>query len=142
MITLASPGEAQEFLEYYTKTLHLSNKSARLVADYFEKTFQRTPDYFSAPVFASALTIPGLVIHDEDDRETPFYHAERIHKAWKKSRLIKTKGYGHNLKAQEVVNEVIRFVNDPVSELREASMPVNVPHWPHKKEITQEQRYL
>ena len=128
MITLASPGEAQEFLEYYTKTLHLSKKSARLVADYFEKTFQRTPDYFSAPVFASALTIPGLIIHDEDDRETPFYHAERIHKAWKNSRLIKTKGYGHNLKAPEVVNEVVRFVDNPASEFREASVAVNIPH--------------
>lgn len=112
MIALASPGEAQEFLDFYTQTLQLSKKSARLVSDHFEKTFQKAPGYFSAPAFASALKIPGLIIHDEDDSETSFHHAERIHSAWKNSKLIKTKGYGHNLKAPEVINEVINFVND------------------------------
>jgi pimeloyl-ACP methyl ester carboxylesterase len=113
MIALASPGEAQEFLDFYSNTLRLSAKSMRLIADYFEKTFQKTPADFSAPVFAQSLNIPGLIIHDADDKETPFVHAERIHKAWKKSRLIKTRGYGHNLKSQDVVDEVVRYVNDP-----------------------------
>ncbi len=115
LVTLASPGEAQEFFDFFRKTLQLSKKSERLVVSYFEKTFEKTPDFFSAPAFASALKIPGLIIHDEDDRETPFYHAERIHKAWKNSRLIKTKGYGHNLKAPAVIDEVIKFVADPSS---------------------------
>ena len=115
MIGLASPGEAREFFDFYTKSLGLTKKCTQLIVNRFEETFQKTPDFFSAPVFASYLKIPGLIIHDEDDRETPFYHAERIHNAWKNSKLIKTKGYGHNLKSPEVVKEVIQFINGPSS---------------------------
>lgn len=113
MIALASPGEAREFFDFFSQTLNLSKKSTQLVTQYFERTFQRTPDYFSAPSFAAAVNVPGLIIHDEDDPETPFYHAERIHRAWKNSRLIKTKGYGHNLRSQDVVSEVVKFVKEP-----------------------------
>jgi pimeloyl-ACP methyl ester carboxylesterase len=114
IITLASPGEAQEFFNFFMNTLNLSNKTTKLVTDHFKETFQKTPDYFSAPAFASAVKIPGLIIHDEGDPETPFYHAERIHHAWKNSRLIKTKGYGHNLRAPEVLHDVVKFVKDSI----------------------------
>jgi len=116
IIALASPGEAQEFFDFYAKMLRLSRKSTQLIVDRFIEVFNKTPEFFSAPTFAASLTIPGLIIHDEDDNETPFYHAERIHSAWKKSKLIKTKGFGHNLKSNEVVKEVIQFVNDPASD--------------------------
>lgn len=114
IITLASPGEAQEFFDFFSGTLNLSKKSTQLVVQYFERTFQKKPDYFSAPAFASAVKIPGLIIHDESDLETPFHHAERIHKAWKNSKLIKTKGYGHNLRSPVVVDEVVKFVREPL----------------------------
>jgi pimeloyl-ACP methyl ester carboxylesterase len=115
IITLASPGEAQEFFDFYKRSLRLSKKTSQLIVNRFEETFQKTPEFFSAPVFASSLKIPGLIIHDVEDSETPFHHAERIHRAWKNSKLIRTKGFGHNLKSQEVVKEVIQFVNDPLS---------------------------
>ncbi len=114
IVALASPGEAQEFFNFYKKSLRLSDRCAKLVIDRFEETFQRNPSFFSAPVFASSLTIPGLIIHDEEDKETDFEHAQRIHKSWKNSRLIKTKGFGHNLKSPDVVREVIQFVKEPV----------------------------
>ena len=113
IISLASPGEAQEFFDFFKNTLNLSKKTTTLVTEYFQKTFEKTPEYFSAPAFASAVKIPGLIIDDEDDLETPFYHAERIHHAWKNSRLIRTKGYGHNLRSSEVLDNVVRFVKEP-----------------------------
>lgn len=116
IVALASPGEAQEFFDFYAKSLRLTDKSTKLITRRFQQVFQRTPEFFSAPGFAESLTIPGLIIHDEDDNETPFYHAERIHHAWKNSKLIKTKGLGHNLKSTEIVKEVVRFVKDPLAE--------------------------
>jgi len=115
IITLASPGEAAEFFDFFTRMLRLSDKTTQLITKRFIDIFQKTPSFFSAPAFASSLTIPGLIIHDEGDDETPFYHAERIHKAWKKSKLMKTKGFGHNLKSLEVMKEVVQFVHDPLS---------------------------
>ncbi|HKZ37740.1 MAG TPA: alpha/beta hydrolase [Chryseolinea sp.] len=118
IVAMASPGEAQEFFNFYKKSLDLSDRCSKLVIDRFEETFQRTPSFFSAPVFASSLTIPGLIIHDEEDKETSFNHAQRIHQCWRNSKLIKTKGFGHNLKSPEVVREVIQFVNEPVEYCR------------------------
>ena len=115
IVAMASPGEAEEFFSLYKKTLSLSDRCFNLVINRFEKIFLRKPAFFSTPSFASTLSIPGLIIHDEDDQETSFAHAERIHQSWKNSKLIKTKGFGHNLKSAEVVREVIQFVNEPLS---------------------------
>jgi pimeloyl-ACP methyl ester carboxylesterase len=112
IIALASPGEAQEFFDFFTRSLTLSQKSVSLVRDYFTQLFQQPPSYFSSVAFASTLTIPGLIIHDVDDQETPFHHAERIHKSWKNSTLIKTQGLGHNLKSTDVLKAVVKFLND------------------------------
>lgn len=114
LVALASPGEALEFFEFYKKSLRLSDKCSQLVVERFKQKFQKTPEYFSAPSFASEIDNPGLIIHDEEDQETPFHHAERIHAAWKHSALIKTKGFGHNLKNHKVVADVVRYVTEPV----------------------------
>jgi pimeloyl-ACP methyl ester carboxylesterase len=116
IVALASPGEAQEFFNFYVKMLKLSSRCERLIVNKFEELFQQKPEYFSAPAFAAGLTVPGLIIHDEHDDETSFHHAERIHRAWKNSRLIKTRGFGHNLRSIEVVKEVVQFVNEPLPE--------------------------
>jgi len=113
LVTLASAGEAQEFFDFYKKSLALSTKSAGLIANRFEELFQKAPRDFSAPFFASSMKVRGLIIHDEADDDTSVIHSLRIHAAWKNSRLITTKGLGHNLKSDEVVNEVIKFVNQP-----------------------------
>jgi len=114
IIAMASPGEAQEFFDFYRKSLALSGRCSKLVINRFEETFQRSPSFFSASIFASSLRIPGLIIHDEEDKETSFDHAQRIHNSWKNSKLIKTKGFGHNLKSPEVIKEVLQFVNEPL----------------------------
>lgn len=114
IIAMAPASEAQEFFEFYKKSLRLSDKCSKLIVDRFEEIFQRPPSGFSAPLFASSLRIPGLIIHDEEDKETSFNHAQRIHSSWKNSKLIKTKGFGHNLKSTEVVRDVIQFVNEPL----------------------------
>jgi pimeloyl-ACP methyl ester carboxylesterase len=113
LVTLASPGEAQEFFDFYARSLSLSEKSISLISNRFEDLFQRSPRYFSAPRFASSLNVPGLIIHDEDDDDTSVSHSRRIHEAWKTSRFIMTKGFGHNLRSDLVVQEVINFLSRP-----------------------------
>lgn len=113
LVTLSSPGEAQEFFDFYKKSLALSETCVNLIVNRFEDLFQRSPRDFSAPFFASSLKVPGLIIHDEEDDDTSVTHSKRIHAAWRNSRFIVTKGFGHNLRSDEVVKEVIKFVNQP-----------------------------
>jgi pimeloyl-ACP methyl ester carboxylesterase len=111
LVTLAAPGEATEFFDHYQRTLSLSNRMRQILVKYFTKTFNAPPEFFSAPFFAQGLTIPGLLIHDEEDRETLIKHSQRIHAAWKGSQLVATKGLGHNLKSGDVVERVFGFLN-------------------------------
>jgi len=111
LVLMAAPGEATEFFEFYKTSLRLSKHSMNLIIKAFEKRFNHGPEYFSGQKFASTVTISGLIIHDEEDDETSVEHSRRVHRQWTNSRLLVTKGYGHNLKSAEVVKEVVQFIN-------------------------------
>ncbi len=125
LVLLAPPGEAADFFSYYKQTLKLSQRTSKLILNEFERVFQNPVTYFSTTRFAADVSIPGLIIHDEDDKETPYHYALKINQAWKDSTLITTKGLGHNLKSNEVMEEVIKFISIPayqsIMEINESS---------------------
>jgi len=116
LIALAPPGEVKEFFQFFRRSLSLSTRAINLIGRDFEERFGKSPSSFSAPIFAAAVTVPGLIVHDEDDEEAPVSHARRIHSAWRNSRCLITKGLGHNLRSEEVVKDVVRFVKETASQ--------------------------
>jgi pimeloyl-ACP methyl ester carboxylesterase len=112
LVIMGSPGEAEDFIRYYQKVLGLSPRAMKLVLDHFEKDIHHPPSYYSAARFAQSITVPGLIIHDEQDKDTSYRYAVDIHAAWKNSRLITTSGLGHNLKSKDVVRWVMEFVSE------------------------------
>jgi pimeloyl-ACP methyl ester carboxylesterase len=114
LILMAPPGEATDFIDFYRDQLNLSNKTLNLVLQHFEKKFLKPIGYFSTVKFAGDINIPGLIIHDEGDLEAPFHYAKKINEKWPLSKLLATKGLGHNLKSKEVIEEIINFINKPV----------------------------
>ncbi|HOX81560.1 MAG TPA: alpha/beta hydrolase [Chryseolinea sp.] len=111
LIALAPPGEARQFFNFYSDTLSLSKRNERLTSERFEEVVGKTPSYFSASSFAKDFNMNGLLIHDEEDDETSVENSKAIHQAWRRSTLIITKGKGHNLKSQEVINETLNFID-------------------------------
>ena len=116
VVILAPPGEASDFISVFQKTLRLSDRTVQLVVSYFAKRYHVTPDFFSTRRFAVSLKVKGLIIHDEQDFEAPYAYSVPLTKMWAESRLITTKGFGHNLKSTSVVKEVIDFVQEPVHQ--------------------------
>lgn len=116
IVLLAPPGEATDFISVFQKTLGLSDRTVRLVIDHFASRYQVTPDFFSAQRFAANLKVNGLIIHDEEDLEAPYSYSIPLQKVWKQSRLVTTKGFGHNLKSTSVVKEVVDFVREEVGQ--------------------------
>jgi pimeloyl-ACP methyl ester carboxylesterase len=112
MIAMGSPGEANDFITFYKAFTGISDRTFDFILAYFQKTLNRTPDYFSAPRFAAAVSVPGIIIHDRGDEEAPYHHAQRIHEAWKNSKLITTEGMGHNFKSKEAVRMVKELVEE------------------------------
>ena len=114
VVIMASPGKGRDFINSFRYALKLSDRSVNLLLDYFIVKFGKPIDFFSTPDFAATITVPGLIVHDEGDRETPYKYAVQIHQAWANSKLITTTGLDHNLKSPLVVQEVCNFIADKV----------------------------
>ena len=114
MVVMASPGEAKEFFSYLRNVLGLSRRSIKVIGEYFVEKLGHGPDYFSLKEFASTLILPGLIIHDTEDKEAPYPHALEAHKNWSNSEMITTTGLGHNLKSSDLLNRVEYFLNSEV----------------------------
>lgn len=112
IILLAPPGEASDFIAVFQKTLRLNSRTVDLVLDHFASRYDVGPDYFSTSRFAKSVNVRGLIIHDEEDQEAPYRYSVPLHKAWERSRLVTTKGFGHNLRSATVVTDVVDFITE------------------------------
>lgn len=124
LVLTAPPGQASDFFDQFRSRLRLSSRTVELALGYFQKEFEHPVTYFSTKRFAASLVIPGIIIHDKDDDETPFPYAREIHNVWKRSTLIQTRGLGHNLRSAEVTRIVCEYVTSeslPVHETADAS---------------------
>lgn len=71
--------------------------------------------------YEGALRLPlmkglALIIHDRNDRETPWEKGARFAKLWPGARLFTTEGLGHNrlLDHPSVINEVMNFIKPEI----------------------------
>lgn len=116
VVVMGTPGEATEFVDVFRNTLGLSQRAVKLVTDYFIRTYNVSPEYFSLKKFVGSLSMEGLIIHDQDDREAPYAYALELHTAWRRSKFLSTSGLGHNLRSPHLVEQVAAFVGDGVTE--------------------------
>lgn len=109
-VSLASPSRAKEFFAFYTNALQLKEHTIVNVTNEFQMQVRHKVEDVSLTSFAKNLTLPGLIIHDEQDPDTPFSNAIELSKAWKTANLIRTEGLGHNLKSKEIVEMVCDYI--------------------------------
>jgi pimeloyl-ACP methyl ester carboxylesterase len=109
-VILAAPGNVADFFNYYSKQLGLSNKTITLIADQLEQLYGNRPDYYNSASFGSKINIPSLIIHDKGDTATNPNDSKKLHENWPKSELILTNGNGHELKSEDVINSVIKYL--------------------------------
>jgi hypothetical protein len=113
MILMASPGEAKDFITVFRSTLKLNDRTVNAVLKYFVAKYNVMPEFFSAVKFAPSANANALLIHDEHDDEAPYEYVVGLNKVLKNSRLVTTKGLGHNLKSASIVKEVTDFITQP-----------------------------
>jgi pimeloyl-ACP methyl ester carboxylesterase len=79
----------------------------------FEKNFGADLwERFSPEVLARQLSVPGLIVHDQDDRDVPHAEGEAVAQAWPGAQFVCTKGLGHRriLRDPEVIARVTAFI--------------------------------
>lgn len=109
-ISMASPGKAEEFFQFYLTSLNLAPRTMVGIINEFQLYAKQELKYINATTYAQKLNVPGLIIHDKDDPDTPYETALALNKVWEKGELITTEGLGHNLKSEELVQLVIQYL--------------------------------
>ena len=102
---------------------HLTQKFfiALNVAPRVQEVFSRTIEThygadlwqrFSTEVMARQLDVPGLVIHDQDDRDVPIEEGAAVARAWPGAQFVRTTGLGHRriLRDPGVIARVTAFI--------------------------------
>ncbi len=114
LVITGTPGEAEEFFKFYRTTLGLSARTTAIIRRRFVEVLNHDVAYYSSIDFAKSVPVPGLIVHDIEDEETPYHFAMEIHDSWPTSRLVTTTGLGHNLKSKEVIETIAGFVDERV----------------------------
>ncbi|WMN11662.1 alpha/beta hydrolase [Marivirga salinae] len=89
VVSLAAPNKAEEFFNFFGNILKLKSQTMNQIANEFQMQVRHKIDDISLPQFASKVDVPGIIIHDENDKETPFENALKLKAKWKNSKLIK-----------------------------------------------------
>ena len=83
---------------------------------------------FQAHRNAPRIARPALIVHDLDDRDVPWSEGERYARFWADSRLLSTRGLGHNRIADDagVIAAALKFLRGETVGERVVSSP-NLP---------------
>ena len=111
VIALGTPSYADSFIDEFIRVLNLSSKARRNLVTYFTNYSGLKTNDFDSKLFAKNQKSFGLIVHDINDKEAPFEYAKEMAKIWPKSRFLDTEGFGHKLRDDSVVQEVIKFID-------------------------------
>lgn len=111
-LTIIGSGDiVKDIMDDFVKKLQLDSKISDLLRIHFEKKSNRTMDSYSSFHAAAQISIPVLVIHDENDDEVPVSCAHHIHQHLKNGDLMITQNLGHRkiLGDAAVIQKTIQF---------------------------------
>ncbi|MCW7491666.1 alpha/beta hydrolase [Leptospira sp. 2 VSF19] len=112
LVYIAPPLRLEILRESFNTYYQLTEKESESMRDVLERKVKQPLSSLdlekAGPKFDNSL----LVIHDEDDLEIPFTMGLAVSRAWKNSKLVKTKGLGHKmiLRTESVKDEIISFL--------------------------------
>lgn len=114
LVTIGSGDVVKDIIDEFISKLKLKKATGLLLIKHFEKKYGKTMDSYSAYLSAKEISIPVLVIHDEDDEDVPLYAAIHIHKHLLNGSLLLTKKLGHRkiLGDEKVIAKTIDFIKN------------------------------
>ncbi len=117
---IASPAETQFMMHVIAGAIGGCDRVEANMQQRFLRRYGLPIEFFSLPKMAASISasvpLPGLVIHDQDDRLIPFAQGEAIARAWPGAEFMATAGLGHGdiLRDTTVISRVVEFQREPV----------------------------
>ncbi|MGE8199930.1 MAG: alpha/beta fold hydrolase [Variovorax sp.] len=116
LVLLAPPASPREYTRYFAHTFGLSEVTRGAMQRLFESREGVLMAQLEPAAVGPRIVQPTLIVHDRDDRVNRFADAEAYRDAIRGAQLAATQGLGHRriLQAPEVLEQVLRFLADPV----------------------------
>lgn len=106
------PADMDYILESFAMMLSLRDAARTRLRQRFEKKFGRPAKDISVTAAAPSVTMPVLVVHDDDDNVAPIAQGLAVAAALPGARLLRTQGFGHSgaLRDPATIERVVEFL--------------------------------
>ncbi len=95
IVLMGSPANIRNVVSDFIDNLKMNKAVTNNLIKVIEQRFDINVKESSSDYICQYHNPMGLIIHDEDDQDVPIKNAKQLHKKWKKSKLIVSKGLGH-----------------------------------------------
>ena len=111
-VLIAPPGRISAMVHIFCSTLGFNDKVKARIVQNLSKAFGEDFDSYSAPELAPNNTIPALVFHDTDDKDTPIELGREVGEKIANGRYVETQGLGHRriLRDETVAKHIADFL--------------------------------
>lgn len=129
VVLIAPAADPEAATERFARMIALPQRLWRALICSFERRVGVAFDDLQAHRNAPCIARPALIVHDVEDREVPWSEGERYARYWAGSRLLSTRGLGHNRIAGDagVIAAALRFAHGETVGVRVVSSP-NLPY--------------
>jgi pimeloyl-ACP methyl ester carboxylesterase len=112
LIVIGTPDSIYNIFHKFVDTLELKTEIADKLIAVFEKITGKSIYDFHGSTNARNITIPTMIIHDDDDMDVPVSDALKNYEQLKNGKIFRTKGLGHSrlLKNNTVINAIKEFI--------------------------------
>lgn len=112
IVLIASPADVIRFSTAFANHFRLPPATRVALRRNLESRLKTRWDDLHLPTIVRSLPTAALLLHDRDDDDVPFTHAEEIARAWPGARLVPTLGLGHRaiLRDPAVLQQTVTFL--------------------------------
>lgn len=111
---ISSPCDLQDIFDRFSYFMLLSPQSKYYFQNFVETEARLIVKETKMHEMIAQIPHPVMVIHDQNDPETPYSDALKLTKNLAHVDLVTTKGLGHRriLKAKQVIDKVVHFMGE------------------------------
>lgn len=111
-VIIGSGDIVEDIMDDFVLKIGLKPEISEQMRIAFEKKLGETMNSYSAYIAAKEISIPVLVIHDENDDDVPVTAGQHIHQHLKNGQIMITKQLGHRkiLGDGKVIQRIVEFI--------------------------------
>lgn len=111
IVSMAVPEKLENFIDKFCAIIGANERVKYGIGHRFRKNLNHTVDDINFTEFVKKVSVPGLIVHDEEDDVAPIEGAYKMHANWHGSELATTHGGGHSLTGDLVPAIVIGYLD-------------------------------